>query len=126
MRRQHMKFTTTAAILTALLLAAARHAPAQSATAVAKLDPDRLIGTYYEISRYGTNPAKPFTQFLTDAKAGNLPAVSFVDGNNLNETADGDDEHPPSEIEIGQHFGWEVVNAVTTSPAPNGLMWTSA
>jgi apolipoprotein D and lipocalin family protein len=48
----HLKFATTAAILTALILAAAPHAPAQSATAIPKLDPDRLIGTYYEISRY--------------------------------------------------------------------------
>ena len=67
-------------------------------------------------TRYNTNPVKAFTEFLTDAQAGNLPAVSFVDGNNLNETTTGDDEHPPSEIEIGQHFVWEVVNAVTTSP----------
>jgi phospholipase C len=67
-------------------------------------------------SRYGRNPVAKFAQFLTDAQAGNLPAVSFVDGDNENETTSGDDEHPPSEIQIGQHFVWEVVNAVTTSP----------
>jgi apolipoprotein D and lipocalin family protein len=51
MPRHHLHFST-AAILTALLLGAVPQAPAQSATAVPKLDPDRLIGTYYEISRY--------------------------------------------------------------------------
>ena len=67
--------------------------------------------------RYGKNPKAPFSQFLTDAKNGTLPAVSFIDGDNGNETATGDDEHPPSQIQIGQHFVWEVVNAVTTSPS---------
>jgi len=66
--------------------------------------------------RYGHKPNASVTQFLADAKAGTLPAVSFVDGDNMNETTTGDDEHPPSEIEIGQHFVWQIVNAVTTSP----------
>jgi apolipoprotein D and lipocalin family protein len=51
MPRQHLKFTT-AAILMALLLSLAPHTPGQSVTPVPKLDPDRLIGTYYEIARY--------------------------------------------------------------------------
>jgi phospholipase C len=68
-------------------------------------------------TRYGRNPTKTVTQFLADAQAGTLPEVSFVDGDNANETASGDDEHPPSEIELGQHFVWSIVNAVTTGPA---------
>ena len=67
-------------------------------------------------TRYGVSPVKQFSQFLADAKSGNLPAVSFIDGDNLNETTTGNDEHPPSEIEIGQQFVWQVINAVTTSP----------
>jgi phospholipase C len=66
--------------------------------------------------RYGFNPTKQFTQFLADAKSGNLPAVSFIDGDNLNETPTGNDEHPPAEIEIGQQFTWQIVNAVMSSP----------
>jgi phospholipase C len=68
------------------------------------------------MKRYGRNPVLPFTQFLADATAGTLPSVSFIDGDNLNETPTGNDEHPPSEIEIGQQFVWSIVNAVTTSP----------
>jgi phospholipase C len=67
-------------------------------------------------TRYAKDPTLSVTTFLAQAKAGTLPAVSFVDGNNLNEGPQGDDEHPPGEIEIGQHFVWEIVNAVTTSP----------
>jgi len=78
--------------------------------------PENVVLLTSALTRYGRNPNVGFPQFLSDAKAGTLPAVSFVDGNNLNETTTGDDEHPPSEIEIGQHFVWEVVNAVTTSP----------
>ncbi len=68
------------------------------------------------IPRYGFDPAAPFTQFLTDAQAGNLPPVSFIDGDNLNETTTGNDEHPPDDIEEAQQFVWQIVNAVLTSP----------
>jgi apolipoprotein D and lipocalin family protein len=47
-----MTTATGAALLLALFLAASPHAPAQSASAVPQLDPNRLIGTYYEIARY--------------------------------------------------------------------------
>jgi phospholipase C len=67
-------------------------------------------------TRYGAPVTRTFTQFYADAKAGTLPQVSFLDGNNLNETTTGDDEHPPAEIEIGQHLIWQIVNAITTSP----------
>jgi phospholipase C len=69
------------------------------------------------VPRYHRNPTATVTQFLAQAKAGTLPAVSFVDGDNLNEGPEGDDEHPPGQIQIGQHFVWEIVNAVTTGPA---------
>ena len=41
-----------AALLLAVILAASPTAAAQSATPIPKLDPDRLIGTYYEIASY--------------------------------------------------------------------------
>ena len=75
-----------------------------------------IVLTITAAKRYGRNPVVPFTQFLSDAKNGTLPQVSFIDGDNTNETPTGNDEHPPSEIEIGQDFVWQVVNAVTTSP----------
>ncbi len=59
---------------------------------------------------------QPFDAFLSRAKAGTLPAVSFVDPNFTGEGPAGDDEHPPAQIQIGQQFAWQVVNAVLTSP----------
>jgi phospholipase C len=78
--------------------------------------PEIVLASKPPIQRYGRDPVQPFTQFLTDASGGTLPAVSFIDGSNENETPTGNDEHPPSEIEIGQQFVWQVVNAVLTSP----------
>ena len=47
-----LRFAATGLILLTCLFAPVPGAAAQSATAVAKLDPDRFIGTYYEIARY--------------------------------------------------------------------------
>lgn len=49
---KNLKPAAGATLLLALLLAAGPHASAQSASAVPKLDPNRLIGTYFEIARY--------------------------------------------------------------------------
>jgi phospholipase C len=87
----------------------------QAGQSTAAPAPD-IVLTITAERRYGRNPVVPFTQFLSDAKAGTLPQVSFIDGDNTNETPTGNDEHPPSEIQIGQDFVWQVVNAVTTSP----------
>jgi phospholipase C len=75
-----------------------------------------IVLTVTATKRYGRNPVLNFSQFLVDAQNGTLPQVSFIDGDNENETPTGNDEHPPSEVEVGQHFVWQVVNAVTTSP----------
>jgi phospholipase C len=69
------------------------------------------------IARYGSlEPITTLTNFFDRAKAGTLPAVSFVDGNFVGEGPDGDDEHPPAQIQVGQDAVWKVVNAVLTSP----------
>ena len=47
-----LKVLAVAALLLAFLFAASPEAVAQSASPVPKLDPNRLIGTYYEIARY--------------------------------------------------------------------------
>jgi phospholipase C len=65
------------------------------------------------------NPLKPLLtldDFFTQAKAGTLPAVSFIDHGLAMEGPDGDDEHPPAQIQVGQQAVWQVVNAVLTSP----------
>jgi phospholipase C len=59
----------------------------------------------------------PFSQFLLDAGAGTLPAVSFVDPRFINED-DGlsNDDHPHADIRAGEDFMNQVYRAVTTSP----------
>ncbi|HEX3732520.1 MAG TPA: alkaline phosphatase family protein [Mycobacteriales bacterium] len=61
---------------------------------------------------------RPFDQFLLDAKAGALPAVSFVDPRFLGDGAAGTsgDDHPLADIRVGQRFLDTVYNAVTSSP----------
>ena len=55
--------------------------------------------------------------FFADAAAGTLPPVVFVDPNFL-KTGDpeGEDEHPPSHLQVGQRFVAGVVRALTQSP----------
>src|SRR5262249_52911695 len=49
-----------------------------------------------------------------DAAAGTLPQVSYVDPAFI---LGEDDEHPPTNIQLGQAFIAKVLNAVMTSPA---------
>jgi phospholipase C len=84
-----------------------------------------LIGHYYFsdipfLALWGTkytSIAKPFTQFLADAAAGQLPQVSFVDPRFEDENSGtSDDDHPHADIRAGEYFLNQVYNAVTTSP----------
>ncbi|HEX6473030.1 MAG TPA: alkaline phosphatase family protein [Streptosporangiaceae bacterium] len=76
-----------------------------------------LWGTrYLDISR-------PISEFYAGAAAGALPAVSYVDPGFLGGALFGDvnlglseDEHPVSDIRIGQSFLARVYNAVVSSP----------
>jgi phospholipase C len=54
--------------------------------------------------------------FFAQAAAGSLPSVSFVDPNfGLTGTATENDEHPPTDIQRGQAFVSQVINAVRNS-----------
>jgi phospholipase C len=70
------------------------------------------------LNRWGRDPLFSFAQFQKDAAAGTLPQVSFVDPNLGSETngGAGTDEHPPGDIQSGELFVSQVVQAVTTSP----------
>jgi phospholipase C len=64
-----------------------------------------------------TNISFPFAQFVADAKAGNLPAISFVDPAFAGEgQGTSRDDHPLADIRNGQVFMNEVYQALTTSP----------
>jgi phospholipase C len=62
---------------------------------------------------------KPVSEFYTDAAAGNLPNLAFVDPMFL-DGGGGDglsgDEHPHGDLRIGQAFMADVVNAFIHSP----------
>lgn len=59
----------------------------------------------------------PYADFLTDAAAGQLPAVSFVDPRFQDEASGtSSDDHPHADIRAGESFLAEVYAAVTSSP----------
>jgi len=59
----------------------------------------------------------PLNFFFQQAAAGTLPQVSFVDPNfGLAGTAHENDEHPPTDIQRGQAYVSQVINAVRNSP----------
>lgn len=59
----------------------------------------------------------PFAQFLTDAAAGTLPAVSFVDPQFTDEgSGTSSDDHPHADIRAGEHFLNQVYDAVRNGP----------
>ena len=68
--------------------------------------------------RWGRSVTAPFKQFLSDASSGQLPQVAFVDPNLDSESqgGGGTDEHPPGDIQSGELFVSQVVQAVTASP----------
>ncbi|WP_319463889.1 alkaline phosphatase family protein [Micromonospora sp. RTP1Z1] len=92
---------------------------------------DRLGGAgvshayyYYDVpflALYGTKYlpiTRTYPQFLADANAGTLPAVSFLDPKFLDEgTGSSADDHPHADIRAGQHFINQVYEAVTAGPA---------
>src|ERR1700737_2934933 len=58
----------------------------------------------------------PIADYYTDAAAGRLPAVSFIDPIFVATNTVENDEHPPSNVQVGQNFVSGVVNALFHSP----------
>ena len=68
---------------------------------------------------------QPFAQFFTDAAAGILPSVVFVEGSD-EKGGVSPDEDPPADIEVGQAMVASIVDAITTSPLwPHTAMFLS-
>ena len=58
-----------------------------------------------------------FSTFLSDAAAGTLPAVSFVDPTyTVLDDGTGNDDHPHADIRNGDAFLYKVFNALATGP----------
>ena len=58
----------------------------------------------------------PVAQFETDAQAGTLPQVAWIDPIFLSSEVVENDEHPPANIQVGQQFVAKTVAAVFASP----------
>jgi phospholipase C len=59
----------------------------------------------------------PYAQFLADALAGTLPAVSFVDPRyTILDDGGGNDDHPHADLRAGEAFMGQVYTAVTQGP----------
>jgi len=58
----------------------------------------------------------PVNQYFADAKAGTLPQVSFVDPIFAGPPNVENDEHPPSNVQVGQQFARKIVNRLEKSP----------
>ena len=63
----------------------------------------------------------PVQDFMTDAQNGTLPQVSFVDPIFIGQANVENDEHPPSNVQVGQNFTAGIINALFASP-----QWSSS
>jgi phospholipase C len=66
--------------------------------------------------RYPQKIRFAISDFVSQAAAGKLPHVSWVDPNLGNEVTTGDDDHPPGDPQFGSQFLSQIYGAVTTSP----------
>src|SRR5581483_5578321 len=70
---------------------------------------------HYPIEPIPNSPPQG-TSLMERLKAGTLPEMSFVDPDTIHENSDGQDEHPPADIQIGQKWMSDLVHAVMASP----------
>ncbi len=56
------------------------------------------------------------SEFARDAADGTLPQVSFLDAGFSQEAWVETDEHPPANVQLGQHFVWQQIMALVKSP----------
>ncbi|HZS39641.1 MAG TPA: alkaline phosphatase family protein [Polyangia bacterium] len=56
------------------------------------------------------------SDFMTDAAAGKLAAVTFVDPNLRDEYGGGNDFHPPGDVQIGEQFLQQTLTTLMQSP----------
>jgi phospholipase C len=74
--------------------------------------PAIFVETY---TKYLDNTSR-IDSFFSDAAAGMLSPVNFVDPDLANEYGGGNDFHPPGDVQNGEAFLKKVVDAVTASP----------
>ncbi len=62
------------------------------------------------------NSLYSMAQFQSDAMSGKLPSVSFIDPNLVSEGYDGQDEHPPAVMEVGENWLAGLATTLMASP----------
>ncbi len=72
---------------------------------------------FQSAKRYSSYTKKQgtFAQFTEDASKGSLPSVVFLDPNFATEGYNGDDEHPPAVMQIGQNWLAGVIQTLIAS-----------
>ncbi|HMD46778.1 MAG TPA: alkaline phosphatase family protein [Acidimicrobiales bacterium] len=68
------------------------------------------------VQQHAKHHVVPISHFYTDAQKGHLPPVSYIDPAFVGSVNTETDEHPPSNVQVGQNFVYSVVNAVEHSP----------
>ena len=74
------------------------------------------FGALFSYVQQHMDHTAPISQYYADAAAGTLPDVSFVDPIFVAAPNTETDEHPSSNVQLGQNFAYNVVNALETSP----------
>jgi len=59
----------------------------------------------------------PIAQYFADVAAGTLPAVAFIDARGFGTLNQESDEHPPANVQVGEKFVADVVQALMASPS---------
>jgi len=70
---------------------------------------------FHYVQTHATGHVFPISKYFSDAKAGTLPQVSFVDPIFLAAKNVETDEHPPSNVQVGQNFAYTVIHSLEQS-----------
>ena len=85
---------------------------------------DIAFGIIYAYVREHMEHVRPIAEYYSDAAGGTLPQVAYIDPDFL----DGgeNDEHPPSNAQVGQAFVASVIGAFVESPNwPRGALFVT-
>ena len=67
------------------------------------------------VQKHASHVAK-MPQYFKDAAAGKLPQVSFVEASPVGNVNTESDEHPPANVQVGEKFTHDVMQALVSSP----------
>jgi phospholipase C len=67
------------------------------------------------VQKHSSHVAK-IAQYYADAASGKLPQVSFVEASPIGKVNVENDEHPPANVQVGEKFTHDVMQALVSSP----------